>query len=49
MATKNNAILKKISQGKFSFKAVEWKNISIDAKSLIRQMLTHDPNQRISG
>lgn len=26
-----------------------WKDISIDAKNLIKQMLTYDPNQRVSA
>lgn len=39
-------IIQKIKSGMFSLKAVEWKNISNEGKSLINSMLTYDPAKR---
>ncbi len=35
--------------GNYSFKSPEWDTVTPDAKDLIRQMLTVDPDQRISA
>ena len=42
-------ILDSVRQGVFSFSGPEWKNISSDAKDLIKQMLMYDPNARITA
>jgi mitogen-activated protein kinase-activated protein kinase 2 len=39
---------RKIKVGEYQFDGAEWKNVSEEAKSTIRQMLTVDPAQRIS-
>ncbi|XP_021387611.1 ribosomal protein S6 kinase alpha-5 isoform X3 [Lonchura striata] len=40
-------IMKKIKKGEFSFEGEAWKNVSEEAKELIRGLLTVDPNKRI--
>ncbi|XP_056151608.1 ribosomal protein S6 kinase alpha-5 isoform X4 [Lampris incognitus] len=40
-------IMKKIKQGDFSFEGEAWRNVSQQAKDLIRELLTVDPNKRI--
>ena len=42
-------ILESVKQGIFSFTGAEWKNVSEEAKSLIKQMLSYDPSQRINA
>lgn len=36
-------ILAKVKSGKFSFNDQDWKNVSMEAKDLIRKLLTYDP------
>lgn len=45
----DEAILKKISLGKFSFPSPEWDTISFDAKDFISKLLTFEPSQRVSA
>ncbi|KAM9293823.1 ribosomal protein S6 kinase alpha-5 isoform 4-T4 [Gastrophryne carolinensis] len=40
-------IMRKIKQGDFSFEGESWKNVSQEAKDLIKGLLTVDPNKRI--
>lgn len=42
-------IFDKIKIGKFSFSATEWKNISKEAKYMIKKMLTFLPDERVSA
>eukprot|EP00918_Siedleckia_nematoides_P089875 GHVU01197517.1.p1 GENE.GHVU01197517.1~~GHVU01197517.1.p1 ORF type:complete len:301 (-),score=77.95 GHVU01197517.1:20-922(-) len=42
-------ILSKVKLGKFSFVDADWKGITPEAKSLIRALLTFDPEKRISA
>jgi calcium-dependent protein kinase len=42
----DNAIIKKVTEGKFEFKWEGWKGISDDCKNLIRHMLTVDVKKR---
>lgn len=42
-------IFDKIKAGKFSFIHPEWAHVSRDAKSLIKKMLTYNPDERISA
>ena len=42
-------IFEKIKTGKFSFAANEWKNISKEAKYMIKKMLTFNPDERVSA
>jgi calcium-dependent protein kinase len=42
-------IFDKIKSGKFSFAATEWKNVSREAKVMIKRMLTYDPDERINA
>lgn len=42
-------ITENVKIGSFQMKDKIWKDISIDAKNLIKQMLTYDPNQRVSA
>lgn len=42
-------IFDKIKTGKFSFALAEWKNISREAKIMIKRMLTYNPEDRISA
>ena len=45
----DNAIMDKVKVGKYSFNGKEWNNISPEAKSLIKLMLTYDPKDRMSA
>ena len=45
----DDQILKKVSAGRFTFPSPEWDPISPQAKDLITQMLTLDPDRRISA
>lgn len=38
-----------IQAGNFEFPAAEWKDVSKEAKDLLKRMLTVDPNQRLSA
>ncbi|KAG7261206.1 hypothetical protein CRUP_011788 [Coryphaenoides rupestris] len=40
-------IMKKIKQGDFSFEGEAWRSVSQQAKDLIQELLTVDPNKRI--
>ncbi|CDW91278.1 protein kinase domain containing protein [Stylonychia lemnae] len=42
-------IFDKIKTGKFSFAAAEWKNVSREAKVMIKKMLTFTPEERVSA
>ena len=42
-------ILDAVRSGVFSLASKEWTAISAEAKDLIKQMLTFDPNQRITA
>jgi len=42
-------IFDKIKIGKFSFAASEWKNITKEAKYMIKKMLTFNPEDRVSA
>lgn len=42
-------LLKSVSRGKFSFAGPEWKDISCEAKRLVKKMLTKNPNKRPSA
>jgi calcium-dependent protein kinase len=42
-------IFEKIQTGKFSFSASEWKNVTREAKVLIKRMLTYNPTARVSA
>uniref|UniRef100_A0A3P8V3R6 non-specific serine/threonine protein kinase n=1 Tax=Cynoglossus semilaevis TaxID=244447 RepID=A0A3P8V3R6_CYNSE len=44
---RNVEIMKKIKQGDFSFEGEAWRNVSQQAKDLIQELLTVDPNKRI--
>lgn len=48
MGSNNNAILTKISHGKFSFKSVEWKHSPQELKDFVKRMLTYNPDARPS-
>eukprot|EP00980_Cylindrotheca_fusiformis_P030184 scaffold24525_cov162-Cylindrotheca_fusiformis.AAC.1 len=48
-AKKEIDVLKKVRYGEFKFHEKFWKDISEDAKSLVRQLMTVDPEQRISA
>ncbi|KAI4873313.1 hypothetical protein NFI96_029065 [Prochilodus magdalenae] len=45
--TSAEEIMKKIKQGDFSFQGEAWRNVSQQAKDLIQELLTVDPNKRI--
>ncbi|TSN67085.1 Ribosomal protein S6 kinase alpha-5 [Bagarius yarrelli] len=45
--TSAERIMKKIKQGDFSFQSEAWRNVSQQAKDLIQELLTVDPNKRI--
>lgn len=45
----DNDILRRVKKGVFDFKGKEWKNVSNEAKDLIKCCLTMDPNKRISA
>jgi calcium-dependent protein kinase len=42
-------ILNSVKLGTYSLSGPEWKNISSEAKDLIKQMLTYDPAARITA
>lgn len=42
-------IFEKIKAGKFSFVAPEWRNVSREAKVMIKKMLTYNPEERINA
>ncbi|KAI1895189.1 hypothetical protein AGOR_G00103750 [Albula goreensis] len=45
--TSAEEIMKKIKQGDFSFEGEAWRNVSQQAKDLIQELLTVDPQKRI--
>lgn len=45
----DNEILEAVKMGVFSLAGKEWTPISAEAKDLIKQMLTFDPNKRITA
>ncbi|XP_041927727.1 ribosomal protein S6 kinase alpha-5 isoform X3 [Alosa sapidissima] len=45
--TSAEEIMRKIKQGDFSFEGEAWKSVSQQAKDLIQELLTVDPNKRI--
>uniref|UniRef100_A0AAY3ZZV6 Ribosomal protein S6 kinase n=1 Tax=Denticeps clupeoides TaxID=299321 RepID=A0AAY3ZZV6_9TELE len=45
--TSAEEIMKKIKKGDFSFEGEAWRNVSQQAKDLIQELLTVDPNKRI--
>ncbi|XP_062296628.1 ribosomal protein S6 kinase alpha-5 isoform X2 [Scomber scombrus] len=45
--TSAEEIMMKIKQGDFSFESEAWRNVSQQAKDLIQELLTVDPNKRI--
>ncbi|CAI5695944.1 unnamed protein product [Oreochromis niloticus] len=45
--TSAEEIMRKIKQGDFSFQGEAWRNVSKQAKDLIQELLTVDPNKRI--
>ncbi|CAL8273341.1 unnamed protein product [Merluccius merluccius] len=45
--TSAEEIMKKIKQGDFSFEGEAWRSVSQQAKDLIQELLTVDPNKRI--
>uniref|UniRef100_A0A3Q3ERH1 Ribosomal protein S6 kinase n=1 Tax=Labrus bergylta TaxID=56723 RepID=A0A3Q3ERH1_9LABR len=45
--TSAEEIMKKIKHGDFSFESEAWRNVSQQAKDLIQELLTVDPNKRI--
>ena len=49
MGSNNHTILSKISNGKYTLNSVEWKLASRESKDLIKQMLTYNPEKRISA
>jgi len=42
-------VLQKVSKGSFSFNPADWKNVSEDAKGLIRNLLKFSPKERITA
>jgi calcium-dependent protein kinase len=42
-------IIQSITKGEFTFDEKEWKNVSVEAKDLIKKMLTYDKNKRPSA
>jgi len=42
-------VLQKVSKGSFSFNRDDWKNVSEDAKTLIRNLLKYSPKERITA
>merc|ERR1712113_965870 len=42
-------VLSKVRLGNFSFNAADWKNISEDAKDLIRNLLKMNPKERLTA
>ncbi|XP_078516179.1 ribosomal protein S6 kinase alpha-5 isoform X2 [Lissotriton helveticus] len=45
--TSAEEIMKNIKKGDFSFEGEAWRNVSLEAKDLIKGLLTVDPNKRI--
>jgi serine/threonine protein kinase len=45
----DNEILHKISHGKFSLRAVEWKHISSEGKRFLTKMIRLDSSKRYSA
>lgn len=45
----DSEILNSVKRGTYSLSGHDWKNISNEAKDLIKQMLTYDPAQRITA
>mmetsp|Transcript_40372 Transcript_40372/g.39919 ORF Transcript_40372/g.39919 Transcript_40372/m.39919 type:complete len:260 (-) Transcript_40372:70-849(-) len=48
-AADNEAIMKKVEQGKYDLKKGVWGSISKDAKDLVKKLLTFEPDDRISA
>lgn len=48
-AADNEAIMKKVEQGKYDLKKGVWGSISKDAKDLVKKLLTFEPEDRISA
>lgn len=44
-----NAILKAVEDGKYSFDDPDWTDVSSDAKDLLTKMFEKDPNKRFSA
>lgn len=42
-------ILKRVEKGKYAFEPPDWTNVSEEAKTLVRLMLTYEPQKRISA
>lgn len=42
-------VLRKVREGVFTFNPADWKNVSDDAKDLIRKMLSFNPKERFSA
>ena len=49
MENNTKAICKNVSRGEFQFTPDKWNKVSQSAKDLISDMLTYDPNRRISA
>ncbi|KAL0170403.1 hypothetical protein M9458_034999, partial [Cirrhinus mrigala] len=47
MHTSAEEIMRKIKQGDFSFEGEAWRSVSSQAKDLIQELLTVDPDKRI--
>ena len=47
--TDDQSILKKVKIGKYKMEGEEWNRVSNEAKDLIKQMLTFNPEERISA
>ncbi|CAE8623275.1 unnamed protein product [Polarella glacialis] len=45
----DNEVLAKVKSGRFHFEAADWKNVSEDAKYLIRQLLKMNPPERYTA
>jgi len=46
---RNAQVLVRVRSGNFSFPAADWRNVSEDAKNLIRQMLKMNPRERYTA
>ena len=42
-------IFDRIQSGKYSFSANEWKNVSREAKVMIKKLLTYNPEERVTA
>lgn len=49
LGANNKEILKKVAEGKVVLEGDKWKNISNEAKLLLKQMLEYDPDKRIGA